>query len=94
VCTKNCSSFVRIVSLVLDVCKRWEGPCTEAVKLILEEHDLFLLLLDHIDHLTLIGDGHDALLRVRSCIVVRGGLEIDDLLSLVDLHAQVTSLAL
>jgi len=74
--------------------ERGESPCTEPVELVLEEHDLLLLLLDHVDHLALVGDGHDTLLGVRSCIVACSRLEVNDLLTLINFHAQITSLAL
>ena len=67
---RGSSSLVGIVSLVLDVGKRWESSGTETVKLILEEHDLFFLLFDNIDHLALIGDCHDTFLGVGSSVIV------------------------
>lgn len=87
------SSLVRVVSLVLDVSERGERPCTEPVELVLEEHDLLFLLLDHVDHLALVGNGHDTLFRVRGRVVAGSRLEVNDLLTLVHFHAQVTSLA-
>lgn len=74
--------------------ERRESPSTESVELVLEEHDLLFLLLDDVDHLALVGDGHNALLGVRGSVVAGSRLEINDLLSLVHLHAQVTSLRL
>jgi len=60
------SSLIRVVSLVLNVGEGGEGPCTQTIKLILEEHDLFLLLFDHVDHSTLVCDSHNLLAWVVS----------------------------
>ena len=88
------SSLVRIVSLVLNVGEGGEGTGAQSVELVLEEHDLFLLLLDDVDHLALSSYRHDALARVVGRVIAGGRLEIDDLLTLIDLHSEVTSLAL
>lgn len=87
------SSLIRVVSLVLDMGERGESSCAETVKLILEEHNLFLLLLNDIDHAALVSNGHDLLARIVGRVVTGRRLEIDNLLSLAHFVAQVTSLA-
>ena len=52
------------------------------------------MLFDDVNHLALSGDCHDALSRVIRSVVVCGRLQVDDLLALIDLHSQITSLAL
>jgi len=89
-----CSSLIRVVSLVLNVGERGECPCAQTIKLILEEHDLLLLLFDYVDHSTLVSDSHDLLARVVSWVVVGCRFQIDNLLSLIDLHAQIACLTL
>ena len=89
-----CSSLIRVVSLVLDVREGGERPRTEPIELVFEEHDLLLLLLDDIDHLALVGDGHDTFLGVRGGVVAGGRLQVNDLLTLINLHPEVTSLRL
>ena len=88
------SSLVRIVRLVLDVRERGESTGTEAVEFVLEEHDFLLLLLDDVQHTALVGNGHDLLAWIASGVLVGRRLQVDNLLTLVDFHAQVTSLAL
>ena len=60
------SSLIRVVSLVLNVGEGGEGPCAQTIKLIFEEHDLFLLLFDHVYHSTLVRDSHNLLAWVVS----------------------------
>ena len=88
------SPFIGVVSLVLDVGERRERPRTKTIQLVLEEHNFLLLLLDNVDQLTLVSDSHDALPGVRGSIIASGRLEVNDLLALIDLKTQVTSLAL
>ena len=87
-------SIIRIVRLILDVGEQGESAGTQAVKLVLQEHHLFLLLLDDVEHASLLRNRHDLLQRIISIVLVRGRLQVYDLLPLVDFHAQISSLAL
>ena len=73
--------------------ERRESPGPKTIQLVLEEHNFLLLLLDHVNQLALVGDSHDALPGVGGSIVASGRLEVNDLLALVDLKTQITSLA-
>lgn len=88
------SSLIGVVSLVLDVGERRESPGAQTIQLILEEHDLLFLQLDHVNQLALVSNSHDALPGVGGRIIACGRLEVNDLLALVDFETQVTSLAL
>lgn len=87
------SSLIGVVCLVLDVGERWEGACTQAIQLVLQEHHFLLLLLDYVEHATLMRNGHDLLAWVTGRVLVRSRLQVNNLLTLVNLHAQVASLA-
>ena len=79
-----------MLHLGLQVGEGGEGPSPELVKLILQEHDLFLLLLDHVHQAALVRDLLDLLLRVRICVVVCLGLQPLDLLTLLHILLQLT----
>jgi hypothetical protein len=80
-----------VFHLGLQVGKRREGPSPELVKLILQEHDLFFLLLDHVHQAALVRDLLDLLLRVRVSVVVGLGLQALDLLALLHVLLELAS---
>ena len=79
-----------MLHLGLQVGEGGEGPSPELVKLILQEHDLFLLLLDHVHQAALVRDLLDLLLRVRVCVVVCFRLQPLNLLALLHILLQLT----
>jgi len=78
----------------LQVGKRWESPGSEAVELILEEHDLLFLLLDDIQQFALVRDVLDLLLGVAVSTLRRVRLETLDLHALLDVVLENARLVL
>jgi len=74
--------------------KAWECSSTQAVEFVLQEHDLFLLLLDDVEQLPLVGDisAHLFGALLAGCIRVR--LQVVDLLTLLHIMLEHTRLLL
>ena len=60
-----------MLKFVLQVSERWESPCSQLVELVLQEHNFFLLLLDHVHQPTLVSDFFDLLAWVAIRTIVR-----------------------
>lgn len=74
--------------------KGWESPSSQSVELVLEEHDLFFLLLDHIQQFSLVGDVFALLLGHLLAAGVCVGLKTVNLLSLLNIVFEHPSLLL
>lgn len=74
--------------------ERGECSGTKSIELVLEEHNLFLLLADNVDHLAHLGCIHELLARIGRGVIVDSRLQVYNLLSLVNFHAKLTSLTL
>ncbi len=81
-----------MVEFVLQVRERGEGPRSQSVQLVFQEHYFFLLLLDHVQQFALVRHVLGLLARVRLRIAARVGLEALYLLPLLDVMLQLAGL--
>lgn len=83
-------TVVRVVHLILKMRERRESSRSQPIELILQEHNLFFLLLNNIQQFALISDVLDLLLRVVFATLVIVGFETRDLVALLDLTLEVS----
>ena len=67
-----------------------EGASSKSVQLVLEEHHLFGLLLDHFEQLALLGNLGTLLLRIGGVLGLVLGLQRDDRLTIISLQLELS----